>query len=1185
MQTTRGRGGVAGALALGIAFAATAAWASGAADGGFGLYKDGRRVAGVEDLLAPADAARLGAIVRDTPGLRLFRRTVGTRPTGETDPRHEYLELVLRAQRLTRHLIRSGVDPFGDVALSELAALAPQHDARHRAALDLFEEIERSIRAGRLPAEKLGRHLDLVAGFRDAGGRLSAALNDVAGAYGARGDFAMAAALRELDAFFAEHVVEPAPPLLNALPPVMMERKRAAAIEPADRVASIPYPTGGPRFDPADLDSTIDVQFTPDIVALADSLGNDPVALYYHVRDDFAFEPYLGSRKGSQQTLEHRRGNDYDLASLLIALLRVSGVPARYAEGTVRMPIDRALNWLGFEDKANAGSILATAGMEGTLIIAGPDTVAIDSKRVWVEAWLPFLNYRGAANDGSGFRWVPLDPAFKQHAYDEGINFPAEIGFDGESYVEDYISTFHAEPPVEKMRNDLLAQLPSYHPGATLEDLFTSRTVVREGDGILAGALPYELLSLDGTFSEIAADKRYRVRFHLYDGAGLDLDYTTTTPEVAGKQVTISYEGATAGDQQIIDDAGGVYNVTTPWLVDVVPVLKIDGCEVARGAGGSVTMGFSHNSDMHFTPPAGASNQIPAVFNAIIAGNFQGIGIDTEDAFPEIFDVPATSCEEIVLARELHQTALTYLNNVDLAGDELAGLLHQVVLNDVSEAIVESSVRVLFSGGLPITFDWTGMIVDADRKIVGPFAVDGRDNDCDYMRVGGADGSVQENRLFETRYGEEAISAIKILELAADSAITVCHITTSIAADCPGLDQPPDVVAAINAALAAGHHVIIPERGFTYFDWTGTGYIDLDPATCAAGYIISGGRNGGATVQDWSAELAAMLAGGTVCIEPVGPITVTPDPDVAGDLYCGANEGRWEFTVPTITGWGVDADDNCVVKTTLTNKTFTVTNYTIKQLAEHPTFGPGKYVFRVGSPSDPYGCGCTIIEKEVTIFAAVIKSLTPSGEVSVGDSVEVAYSVEPSDFSFDTVELHVKNKDDALVYKATGLDGSAGMHTGRWEDARWNQGSAPFPYANPANSDYKIILVGKKGGFECESKPEKIKTKLVIEADIKDPEVTAGAERAGIKDLVDALKIVLKKGSAETVFSGSGAISATFKNDFEVHVKVQDPGLNSLANGDYEVLFRDLRDQIGNFSDADAGTNGIQEIKFDLRLN
>ena len=39
--------------------------------------------------------------------------------------------------------------------------------------------------------------------------------------------------------------------------------------------------------------------------------------------------------------------NDFDTASLLIALLRTSGISARYVYGTVEIPIDKVMNWVG----------------------------------------------------------------------------------------------------------------------------------------------------------------------------------------------------------------------------------------------------------------------------------------------------------------------------------------------------------------------------------------------------------------------------------------------------------------------------------------------------------------------------------------------------------------------------------------------------------------------------------------------------------------------------------------------------------------------------------------------------------------------------------------------------------------------------------------------------------------------
>jgi transglutaminase-like putative cysteine protease len=70
---------------------------------------------------------------------------------------------------------------------------------------------------------------------------------------------------------------------------------------------------------PADLGENDDVVLTPAIRSLSDSLGHNPVQIYNWVRDHVAFTPTWGSIQGADATLQTRRGNAYDTASLLVA--------------------------------------------------------------------------------------------------------------------------------------------------------------------------------------------------------------------------------------------------------------------------------------------------------------------------------------------------------------------------------------------------------------------------------------------------------------------------------------------------------------------------------------------------------------------------------------------------------------------------------------------------------------------------------------------------------------------------------------------------------------------------------------------------------------------------------------------------------------------------------------------------
>jgi uncharacterized membrane protein len=67
----------------------------------------------------------------------------------------------------------------------------------------------------------------------------------------------------------------------------------------------------------------------------AAELDYDPARIFAYLRDEVGFESYVGSLRGSRGTLWSGAGNALDEASLGVALLRASGIPAQYARGTL----------------------------------------------------------------------------------------------------------------------------------------------------------------------------------------------------------------------------------------------------------------------------------------------------------------------------------------------------------------------------------------------------------------------------------------------------------------------------------------------------------------------------------------------------------------------------------------------------------------------------------------------------------------------------------------------------------------------------------------------------------------------------------------------------------------------------------------------------------------------------------
>src|SRR5215471_2296087 len=174
----------------------------------------------------------------------------------------------------------------------------------------------------------------------------------------------------------------------------------------------------------ADLAETIEVKFTPEIKALADSLDKNPVKIYNWVRNNIEFTPTWGSIQGAELCMENRGGNAFDTSSLLIALLRYSGIPARYQMGTIEVPIDKFMNWAGgFTNAEAAASLFASAGVPSVVrrVDQNGRVVSVKMEHVWVKAFVDYGPSAGAVNV-KGDTWVEMDASFKQSSFTSGID-------------------------------------------------------------------------------------------------------------------------------------------------------------------------------------------------------------------------------------------------------------------------------------------------------------------------------------------------------------------------------------------------------------------------------------------------------------------------------------------------------------------------------------------------------------------------------------------------------------------------------------------------------------------------------------------------------------------------------------------------------------------------------------------
>lgn len=369
-----------------------------------------------------------------------------------------------------------------------------------------------------------------------------------------------------------------------------------------------------------------------DLAAKATSLGS-PVAIYEYLRNNYDFSLYHGARSGSINTFLGGRGNDVDLAATLIAMLRSRGIPARYVVGTVRLPAPQVMNWLAVENADLAYGILRNQGIQGVVLAADKST--LDFEHVWVEALVPYTNYRGAGPASvdcvatpASCNWVPLDPSFKQRKQQaSGLDPYSALSFDYTSYynaLKNNDAARRDKNPLEIYEEQVLAWLRTTAPGKTLEDIPDFTDIVAEEDAVLPASLP---------FATLGSLRRYN--------AAVDHDAVVPASEpkkwmkYVTAQAVISSITLGSATVSLVDAATQRFTFTYDTSSGIREIFRIGGAQVGTAiiAGSLIVNGqpvilgtpFSLVVSMDGAPapsPGGTDETISATYSAVVGGYY-----------------------------------------------------------------------------------------------------------------------------------------------------------------------------------------------------------------------------------------------------------------------------------------------------------------------------------------------------------------------------------------------------------------------------------------------------------------------------------------------------------------------------------------------------------------------------------
>ncbi len=655
-------------------------------------------------------------------------------------------------------------------------------------------------------------------------------------------------------------------------------RKRPLMLAQSGSLSGISLPSGNlPQTPQAeDLAESEDVQLTPAIRAKAAELGNQPVPIYNWVRNNIEFMPTYGSMQGADATLQTKRGNAFDIASLLVALLRAAGIPARYVYGTVEIPAEKVMNWVGGATVPDvAQNLMGQGGIPNVGVVRAGRVAAIRLEHIWVEAYVNYVPSRGAINRRAD-TWVPLDASFKQYEYVAGIDVRANVPFSSDILTSALLTGATMDPQTGAVQNlnavrlasvqedfatRTTAYIASRNPNPTEADLLGSKKIIADNSRIFYGTLPYKTIVAGAKFQGIPDNLRWKVRIQLQSDSAfgpLDpgLERTLSLPSIAGKRIGLSYPPATPADaaliQSFIDQAAASFPA---YLVRLRPQLSVENALLMEGD--AITAGTQQDLVVTMLDPANQFAQ-PKV-HRITAGDEIVVGLDVSGITRNEISARFAQTPSTTVRENLNTFSLVYWYQHDLY-DRIAASLYGVTRARLpSFGAFSAPLQTRYFFGIPRSAFYQSRTMDVQHNFVAA-ASENNANVVAFHRDSGIHGSYLEGFTFDLLLKREAgtaASAVRLLQEAAAAGQRIFKIDSqNIGLVLPLLQVGGDVTADIQNAVAAGKLAIVHERDIDRGNWRGSGHIIFDPDNGSGAYIIDGGFNGANSGADCATQPA-----------------------------------------------------------------------------------------------------------------------------------------------------------------------------------------------------------------------------------------------------------------------------------------------------------------------------------------
>ncbi len=792
-------------------------------------------------------------------------------------------------------------------------ALQRQLPGLDDSALENFNRIKERLLKRGVSAEIMERHQNAVERYKAEIGQLLTELDEIiATKDGAERDQKARKALKHLKNKRNKRSQQPFDP--NNLPNRSLkpdsENKPKSKAEDFARAKlfDTPYPKlaglGDFTFDkldgasnPAFLAATDEVVLSQAIKDKAAELEHDPVKIYHWARNNITWLPSWGGIQDADLTLSARRGNAMDIASLTLALLRASKIPARYVHGTIDVPVESFNNWAGGFGKTEAAlEYASSAGIPVTALFAGGKIATVRMEHVWVEAAIDYLPSRGAVNKDAD-SWVAMDPSFKQYEYLQGLDAVGISGINPEQLAQDFINSGTVNETeswvtgfdgtmLENAQTEAQQKLEAYikdnMTDPTVGDVVGGhKTIVKEYP-VLPSSLPNRVVVSGARYDKLPSALQQRITYAFGRDILGDLIAPVSFPfaKVNNQKITLSFKPATEADEEAllsllpegeITDLSQLPTSIPSYLVNVVPELKLNGEVVKSGSAMQLGEELDFITAMHL---AGRGQAQPPRSYYVIAGSYLVVNAYSGSVSPQVLQaVQARLQNTKTVLESADEAQIGALTRQELLGD----LFHAGGLGYYAQLGALSYLMGLQAGGHHLLAAGTGTFgyepnvdyffgfpqavrtggVVFDIPLLNVFAVD--DGDADRRRQfalqtgilsSALEHAVPEQMFVNAENPGEAISAVKALQKASSAGQRIYHVTRDNQASVlAAIHHDAETMDEIRNALNAGKEVITHTDAVSVPGWSGAGYIIVDPETGDGAYKISGGGNGG--FLDW----------------------------------------------------------------------------------------------------------------------------------------------------------------------------------------------------------------------------------------------------------------------------------------------------------------------------------------------